>query len=56
MINFLFHALQGSGIDFIRGRDEIENGLKRLDFCFESQGLVEGFEAQFRFEGRSRAN
>ena len=46
MIDFLFHALEGSGIDFVLGRDEIENGLEGLSFRFESHRLVERFKAQ----------
>ena len=27
MIDSLFHALEGSGIDLVLGRDEVENGF-----------------------------
>ena len=46
MIDFLFHALEGRRIDFVLGRDEIENGLESLRFRLESHGLVERFKAQ----------
>ena len=46
MIDFLFHALERRGIDFVFGRDEIENGLEGLRFCFKSHRLMEGFKAQ----------
>ena len=34
MIDFLFHTLERSGINFVLGRDEIENGLEGLGFHF----------------------
>ena len=46
MIDFLFHALQRSGIDFVLGRDEVENGLERLSFRPKSHRLVKGFKPQ----------
>ena len=46
MIDFLFHALERRGIDFVLGGDEIENGLEGLRFCFKSHRLMEGFKAQ----------
>jgi hypothetical protein len=32
VIDFLFHALERRGIDFVLGRDEVENGLEGLGF------------------------
>ena len=40
MIDFLFHALERSGIDFVLGRDEIENSLKGLSLRPKSHRLV----------------
>ena len=45
VIDFLFHALQGSGIDFVRGRDEID-GLEGLSFRPKSHRLVKGSKPQ----------
>ena len=50
MIDFLFHALQRSGIDLVLCRDEIENGLKRLSFRLKSHRLVKGFKPQLGIE------
>ena len=46
MIDLLFHSLERSRIDFVRGRDEIEQGLEGLSFRPESHRLVKGFKAQ----------
>ena len=50
VIDFLFHALERSGIDLVLGRDEIENGLERLSFRPESHRLVKGFKSQLGIE------
>ena len=44
MIDFLFHALERSGINLILGRDEVENGLEGLSFRLKSHRLVKGFK------------
>ena len=54
MIDLLFHALEHSGIDFVLRRDEIENGLKRLGFRFESHGLDGGFRSATWLRGAGR--
>ena len=46
MVDFLFHALEGRGIDFVLGRDEVENGLEGLSFRLKSHRLVKGFKPQ----------
>ena len=46
MIDFLFHALERSGIDLVLGRDEIENGLKGLSLRPKSHRLVKRFKPQ----------
>jgi hypothetical protein len=56
VIDFLFHTLKRSGIDFVLSRDEIENGLKGLSFRPESHRLVKAIQIatwnRERYRGR----
>ena len=54
MVDFLFHALQRSRIDFVLGRDEVENGLEGLSFRPEVPSTGEAIRIALWYQERYR--